>query len=152
MYRTLGRALYNAGPDLTQEAAIKAFEALPYTDSIVAKGSPAPRDAQIINHPPTEVEYTHVLVKPEYPCAHPSLPTGSRQLPDLPHPAAGLRQGRQGREGAVLRRQELAALTAEEHRTGEVVPRRELARGTVEADASLLDEDDAVGDGGGDVQ
>jgi hypothetical protein len=75
MYRTLGRALYNAGPNLTQESAIKAFEALPYTDSIVAKGSPAPRATQIINRPPTKVEYTHVLVKPEYPCAHPSLPT-----------------------------------------------------------------------------
>jgi hypothetical protein len=75
MYRTLGRAFYNAGPDLTQQAAINAFAALPYTDSIVAKGSPAPRDAQIINQPPTKVEYTHVLVKPEYPCAHPSLPT-----------------------------------------------------------------------------
>jgi hypothetical protein len=75
MYRTLGRALYDAGPNLTQKAAIKAFEALPYTDSIGAKGSPAPRAAQIINHPPTKVEFTHVLVKPEYPCAHPSLPT-----------------------------------------------------------------------------
>lgn len=75
MYRTLGRALYNAGPNLTQGTAIKAFEALPYTDSVVAKGSPAPRATQIINHPPTQVEYTHVLVKPEYPCAHPSLPT-----------------------------------------------------------------------------
>jgi hypothetical protein len=74
-YRTIGRALYNAGPNLTQKSAIKAFEALPYTDSIVAKGSPAPRATQIINHPPTKVEYTHVLVKPEYPCAHPSLPT-----------------------------------------------------------------------------
>ena len=74
IYRTLGRALYNAGPNLTQEAAIKAFEALPYTDSTAAKGSPAPRATQIINHPPTKVEYTQVLVKPEYPCAHPSLP------------------------------------------------------------------------------
>jgi hypothetical protein len=74
IYRTLGRALYNAGPDLTQESAIKAFEALPYTDDIGAKGSPAPRAAQIINHPPTKVEFTQVLVKPEYPCAHPSLP------------------------------------------------------------------------------
>jgi Periplasmic binding protein len=74
MYRTLGRAFYNAGPNLTQEHAIKAFEALPYTDSTAAKGSPAPRAAQIINHPPTQVEYTQVLVKPEYPCAHPSLP------------------------------------------------------------------------------
>ena len=53
---------------------IKAFEALPYTDSTAAKGSPAPRATQIINHPPTKVEYTQVLVKPEYPCAHPSLP------------------------------------------------------------------------------
>jgi hypothetical protein len=74
IFRTLGRALYNAGPDLTQESAIKAFEALPYTDDVGAQGSPAPRAAQIINHPPTKVEFTQVLVKPEYPCAHPSLP------------------------------------------------------------------------------
>jgi hypothetical protein len=74
IYRTLGRALYNAGPDLTQDSAIKAFEALPYTDDVGAQGSPAPRAAQIINHPPTKVEFTQVLVKPEYPCAHPSLP------------------------------------------------------------------------------
>ena len=84
------------------------------------------------------------------PVRAPVTATGPRQLPDLPHPAAGLRRGRQGRERAVLRR--LAALTPEEHRTGEVVARRELARGTVEADASLLDEDDAVRYGGGDVQ
>ena len=74
MYRTLGRAFYNAGPNLTQDAAIKAFEALPYSDSTAAQGSPKPRATQIINHPPTRVEYTQVLVKPEYPCAHPSLP------------------------------------------------------------------------------
>jgi hypothetical protein len=74
MYRTLGRALYNAGPNLTQETAIKAFEALPYTDNIATKGSPAPRATQIINRPPATVEFTQVLVKPEYPCAHPSLP------------------------------------------------------------------------------
>ena len=74
MYRTLGRALYNAGPNLTQKSAIKAFEALPFTDSIAAKGSPAPRATQIINHPPTKVAYAQVLTKPEYPCAHPSLP------------------------------------------------------------------------------
>jgi hypothetical protein len=75
MYRTLGRAFYNAGPNLTQAGAIKAFEALPYTDSTAAQGSPAPRAAQIINEPPTTVDYTQVLVKPEYPCAHPSLPS-----------------------------------------------------------------------------
>jgi hypothetical protein len=74
MYRTMGRALYNAGPTLTQKSAIKAFEALPYIDSVAAKGSPAPRATQIINHPPTKVAYTQVLTKPEYPCAHPSLP------------------------------------------------------------------------------
>ncbi len=93
MYRTLGRALYNAGPDLTQEAAIKAFEALPYTDSIVAEGSPAPRATQIINHPPTEVEYTHVLVKPEYPCAHPSLPTDPANYRICLIPQPGYDQG-----------------------------------------------------------
>jgi len=74
MYRTLGRALYNVGPKLTQKSAIKAFEALPFTDSIAAKGSPVPRPTQIINHPPTKVAYAQVLTKPEYPCAHPSLP------------------------------------------------------------------------------
>jgi ABC-type branched-subunit amino acid transport system substrate-binding protein len=74
MYRTLARAFYNAGPNLTQETAIKAFEELPYLDNTAAKGSPAPRANQIINQPPTKVEYTQVLVKPEYPCAHPSLP------------------------------------------------------------------------------
>jgi hypothetical protein len=74
LYRTLGRAFYNAGPNLTQKAAIKAFESLPFRDSIVAKGSPVPRATQIINRPPTKVEYTQVLNKPEYPCAHPSLP------------------------------------------------------------------------------
>jgi Periplasmic binding protein len=93
MYRTLGRALYNAGPDLTQEAAIKAFEALPYTDSIVAEGSPAPRATQIINHPPTAVEYTHVLVKPEYPCAHPSLPTDPANYRICLIPQPGYDQG-----------------------------------------------------------
>ena len=75
MYRTLGRALYNAGPSLTQKSAIKAFEALPYLDSVATKGSPVPRATQIINQPPTKVAYTQTLNKPEYPCAHPSLPT-----------------------------------------------------------------------------
>jgi ABC-type branched-subunit amino acid transport system substrate-binding protein len=74
LYRTMGRAFYNAGPNLTQQAAIKAFEQLPYLDSVGAKGSPAPRPAQIINHVPTQVQYTQVLNKAEYPCAHPSLP------------------------------------------------------------------------------
>ena len=97
-------------------------------------------------------EYTHVLVKPEYPCAHPSLPPDPANYRICLIPQPGYDKGGKAVKRAVLRRQELAALTAEEHRTGEVVPRRELARGTVEADASLLDEDDAVGDGGGDVQ
>jgi ABC-type branched-subunit amino acid transport system substrate-binding protein len=74
LYRTMGRALYNAGENLTQKAAIKAFEELPYTDSVAAKGSPQPRPNQIVNHVPTKVQYTHVLNKAEYPCAHPSLP------------------------------------------------------------------------------
>ena len=43
MYRTMARGLYNAGENLTQKSAIKAFEALPYLDSVAAKGSPAPR-------------------------------------------------------------------------------------------------------------
>jgi ABC-type branched-subunit amino acid transport system substrate-binding protein len=75
MYRTMARGLYNAGPNLTQQSAIKAFEALPYLDSIASKGAPAPRATQIINHVPTSVAYTQVLNKAEYPCAHPSLPT-----------------------------------------------------------------------------
>ena len=151
-YRTIGRALYNAGPNLTQKSAIKAFEALPYTDSIVAKGSPAPRAAQIINHPPTKVEYTQVLVKPEYPCAHPSLPTdpANNRICLIPQP--GYEKGGKAVEGPFFVARELAALAAEEHRAGKVVARRELARGTVEADPSLLDEDDAVGDRGGDIQ
>jgi Periplasmic binding protein len=99
MYRTLGRALYNAGPDLTQEAAIKAFEALPYTDSIVAQGSPAPRAAQIINHPPTKVEYTQVLVKPEYPCAHPSLPPDPANYRICLIPQPGYDEGGKAVEG-----------------------------------------------------
>lgn len=74
LYRTMGRAFYNAGPNLTQKSAIKAFEALPYLDSVAAKGAPVPRPAQIINRPPTKVQYTQVLNKAEYPCAHPSLP------------------------------------------------------------------------------
>jgi ABC-type branched-subunit amino acid transport system substrate-binding protein len=74
MYRTMARGLYNAGVNLTQKSAIKAFEALPYLDSVAAKGAPVPRPTQIINHPPTKVQYTQVLNKPEYPCAHPSLP------------------------------------------------------------------------------
>lgn len=93
MYRTLGRALYNAGPDLTQKDAITAFEALPYTDSIVAEGSPAPRATQIINRPPTKVEYTQVLVKPEYPCAHPSLPTNPANYRICLIPQPGYDQG-----------------------------------------------------------
>ena len=74
MYRTMARGLYDASENLTQKAAIKAFEALPYLDSVAAKGSPAPRDTQIINRVPTKVQYTQTLNKPEYPCAHPSLP------------------------------------------------------------------------------
>ena len=93
-FRTLGRALYNAGPNLTQKSAIKAFEALPYIDSIVAKGSPKPRATQIINHPPTKVEYTQVLTKPEYPCAHPSLPPDAANyriclIPQAPYDKGG---------------------------------------------------------------
>lgn len=93
MYRTLGRAFYNAGPNLTQETAIKAFEELPYTDSTASKGSPAPRATQIINHPPTKVEYTQVLVKPEYPCAHPSLPTDRANYRICLIPQPGYRKG-----------------------------------------------------------
>jgi ABC-type branched-subunit amino acid transport system substrate-binding protein len=74
MYRTMARGLYNAGPNLTQKSAIKAFEELPYLDSVAAKGSPPPRPTQIINHVPTKVQYTQTLNKAEYPCAHPSLP------------------------------------------------------------------------------
>jgi hypothetical protein len=102
MYRTLGRALYNAGPNLTQKAAIKAFEALPYTDSIVAKGSPAPRANQILNHPPTKVEYTHVLVKPEYPCAHPSLPTDQVNYRICLIPQPGYDKGGKAIKGALF--------------------------------------------------
>ena len=152
MYRTLGRALYDAGPDLTQETAIEAFEALPFTDSIVAEGvTGAPRHTD--HQPPADGGRVHARARQARVSVRaPVAATGSRQLPDLPHPATGLRQRRQGRERAVLRRRELAALTAEEHRTGEVVRAASSLRGTVEADASLLDEDDAVGDGGGDVQ
>ena len=46
----------NAGPNLTQKSAIKAFEELPYLDSVAAKGSPPPRPTQIINHVPTKVQ------------------------------------------------------------------------------------------------
>jgi ABC-type branched-subunit amino acid transport system substrate-binding protein len=74
LYRTMGRAFYNAGTNLTQKAAIKAFEQLPYLDSVAAKGAPVPRATQIINAVPKTVEYTQTLNKPEYPCAHPSLP------------------------------------------------------------------------------
>jgi hypothetical protein len=74
IYRTMARGLYNAGEKLTQKRAIKAFEVLPYIDSVAAKGSPAPRPTQIINHVPKKVQYTQVLNQPEYPCAHPSLP------------------------------------------------------------------------------
>jgi hypothetical protein len=102
MYRTLGRALYNAGPNLTQKAAIKAFEALPYTDSIVAKGSPKPRANQVVNHPPTKVEYTHVLVKPEYPCAHPSLPADQANYRICLIPQAGYDKGGKAIKGALF--------------------------------------------------
>jgi Periplasmic binding protein len=74
LYRTMARGLYNAGENLTQKAAIKAFEALPYLDSVAAKGAPVPRPTQIINQVPIKVQYTQVLNKAEYPCAHPSLP------------------------------------------------------------------------------
>jgi hypothetical protein len=74
LYRTLARAFYNAGPNLTQQRAIKAFEQLPYVDNVAAKGSPTPRPNQIVNRVPTKVQYTQVLNKAEYPCAHPSLP------------------------------------------------------------------------------
>ena len=122
------RALYNAGPNLTQKSAIKAFEALPYTRQHRGQGvTGAARRRRSSTTRRRRSQYTQVLIKPEYPCAHPSLPPDPGQLPDLPRPAAGVRQGRQGRERAVLRRQELAALTAEEHRAGEVVARRELA-------------------------
>jgi hypothetical protein len=74
MFRTMGRAFYNAGENLTQKSAIKAFEELPYRDSVVAKGSPQPRPNQVVNRVPKQVQYTHVLNQAEYPCAHPSLP------------------------------------------------------------------------------
>ena len=107
---------------------------------------------QIINHPPTKVRVHPRAQQGRVPVRAPVAADRPGQLPDLSDPAARLRQGRQGREGPVLRRQELAPFAAEEHRAGKVVARRELARGTVEADTSLLDEDDAVGDRGGDVQ
>ena len=106
MYRTMARGLYNAGPNLTQKSAIKAFEALPYLDSVAAKGSPQPRPTQIINHVPTKVQYTHVLNKAEYPCAHPSLPPDAANYRICLVPATRLRQGRQGDHRPLLRRQE----------------------------------------------
>ena len=102
LYRTMGRAFYNAGPNLTQKSAIKAFEALPYTDSVVAKGSPAPRATQVINHPPTKVEYTHVLTKPEYPCAHPSLPPDAANYRICLIPQAGYDKGGKVIKGALF--------------------------------------------------
>jgi hypothetical protein len=75
LYRTTARALYNAGPNLTQKAAVKAFEALPYLDNTGSQNSPKPRETQIVNTVPTTVSYAQALNKLEYPCAHPSLPS-----------------------------------------------------------------------------
>jgi len=95
LYRTIGRAFYNAGENLTQQAAIKAFEQLPYLDSVVAKGSPVPRATQIINQVPTKVQYTQVLNKPEYPCAHPSLPPDPVNYRICLIPQTGYKGGKQ---------------------------------------------------------
>ena len=103
VYRTMARALYNAGPNLTQKSAIKAFEELPYLDNIAAKGSPAPRATQIINHPPTKVEYTQVLTKPEYPCAHPSLPPDAANYRICLIPQAGYEKGGKVIKGPLFR-------------------------------------------------
>ena len=199
MYRTMARGLYNAGPNLTQKSAIKAFEELPYLDSVAAKGSPPPRPTQIINHVPTKVQYTQTLNKAEYPCAHPSLPPDAANYRICLVPQPGYDKGGKAITRPLLRRQELslptsslncepgypargrfapgeqlarcarssphrgsrrygrrrpvlAAFAAEEDGAGEVVAGGELVGGAVEADAALLDEDDAVGDGGGDVE
>ena len=75
MYRTLGRASYNAGPNLTQKSAIKAFEALPFTRQHRGQGiTGAARRRRSSTTRRRRSQYTQVLTKPEYPCAHPSLP------------------------------------------------------------------------------
>ncbi len=102
MYRTMARGLYNAGANLTQKSAIKAFEALPYLDSVAAKGSPAPRPTQIINHPPTKVQYTQVLNKAEYPCAHPTLPPDEANYRICLIPQAGYDKGGKAIAGAFF--------------------------------------------------
>ncbi|MEX1007924.1 MAG: ABC transporter substrate-binding protein [Acidimicrobiia bacterium] len=102
IYRTMARGLYNAGEKLTQKSAIKAFEALPYIDSVAAKGSPAPRPTQIINKVPTKVQYTQVLNKPEYPCAHPSLPPDAANYRICLVPQAGYDKGGKATAGAFF--------------------------------------------------
>ena len=70
-----------------------------------------------------------MLNKPEYPCAHPSLPPNSANYRICLVPQPGLRQGRQGVTGPLFVDKWLAALTAEEHRAGEVVARGEVLGG-----------------------
>ena len=94
--------LYNAGPNLTQKSAIKAFEALPYLDSVAAKGSPPPRPTQIINHVPTKVQYAQVQNKAEYPCAHPTLPPDEANYRICLVPQAGYDKGGKAIKGAYF--------------------------------------------------
>jgi len=72
--RIVARGLYNAGIDVTQASAIKAFHKLAYIENELADGSKKPRPNQVINEPVARVEQVVVLSQAEYPCKHPSLP------------------------------------------------------------------------------
>jgi hypothetical protein len=72
--RIVSRALFSAGIDLTQAAAIKALHKLPYIENELADGVKKPRPNQVVNEPVKRVEQVVVLSQAEYPCKHPVLP------------------------------------------------------------------------------
>jgi hypothetical protein len=71
--RIAARALFSAGPNLTQRSVMRALYTLPYIED-ASGDAPKPRPNQVINEPVTKVQRVVVLDKAEYPCRHPSIP------------------------------------------------------------------------------
>ena len=81
MMRIVARALFAAGIDLNQRAAVKALHRLPFIDSTAPGGIAKPRPNQVVNEPVRRVQQVVVLDKAEAPCTNDTIPSTTNAVP-----------------------------------------------------------------------
>jgi hypothetical protein len=81
MMRIVARALFAAGIDLTQRAAIRALHRLPFIDSTAPGGIAKPRPNQVLNEPARRIQQVVVLDKAEAPCTNDTIPSTTSAVP-----------------------------------------------------------------------